>query len=505
MKILFKFKTRESNGLILYNSGSGSDAIAVEMSNGQLRLAYNIGGRNQFTVVPTGQLNDNMWHTVQVALNERSQFTVRVDGENVQVSTSGSLSLAGTLYIGGLPQAMFSRPEVASLIESRKGFRGCLASVDLNGAVPDLMNYATDKSKIIDGCRDLNVACAPNACAMGMCVPRANDYYCDCNMTGYVGVPCTDFPTGYYFGKNGGSGIVLYEFPLERQLNSNEDMLAFGFMTLERDGVLYRIESGLDSNEYIEIRLENGHIIAESNTGTGLVRLVEDSRLFNDGQYHVVRYIRTGSNSTLQVNQLPTKIAVNTGVLSLFKRVHRVMLGGRTDSSGAIIRNYYGIIGGAYYNGHRWLDLLLSKTQLHGKLVQIKGDVVLVKPFLLTGGGKTTPAPPDLVIPPGVTIPTDIGGGGVIGPGIGGSGGIVPEIPSIGGAGGVLPPITGIDLVGPSIQDSGRSCCGSSWTGWHDGRGESGGRCRHSFRYNGFSDKSNVGALQTEARGPDMS
>ncbi|XP_052237025.1 neurexin-1a-like isoform X2 [Dreissena polymorpha] len=152
LKIIFKFKTRESNGLILYNSGS--DAIAVEMSNGHLRLAYTIDGRNHFTVVPTGQLSDNMLHTVHVALNERGQFTVRVDGENVHVSTSGSLSLAGTLYIGGLPQAMFSRPEVASLIESRKGFRGCLASFDLNGAVPDLMNYATDKSKIIDGCTD---------------------------------------------------------------------------------------------------------------------------------------------------------------------------------------------------------------------------------------------------------------------------------------------------------------------------------------------------------------
>lgn len=99
MKIMFKFKTRESNGLILYNAGSGNDVIAVELSNGQIRLAYNLGGQNMFTVVPNKQtLNDNKWHSVVVSLNEKGQFTLSVDKETITVSTSdgdGRLDLTG--------------------------------------------------------------------------------------------------------------------------------------------------------------------------------------------------------------------------------------------------------------------------------------------------------------------------------------------------------------------------------------------------------------------------
>ena len=62
------------------------------------------------------------------------------------------------------------------------------------------------------------------------------------------------------------------------------------------------------------------------------------------------------------------------------------MLGGKFAEGGAISSNFYGILGGAYYNGHRWFDLLKSGTFLHGKLVRLGGDVVLTNPFLLTGG-----------------------------------------------------------------------------------------------------------------------
>lgn len=98
LKIMFKFKTRESNGLILYNGGVGRDAIAIELSNGQLRLGYNLGGSNMFTIVPKVNLNDNMWHTVMVSLNENGQFSVMVDNENLDVSSSDGdrrLSLTG--------------------------------------------------------------------------------------------------------------------------------------------------------------------------------------------------------------------------------------------------------------------------------------------------------------------------------------------------------------------------------------------------------------------------
>lgn len=70
------------------------------------------------------------------------------------------------LYIGGMPEEMFKRPAVTSLIESRKGFRGCLASVDLNGMVPELMNYARDRTNVLDGCTGtcVNFVCCTIYC-----------------------------------------------------------------------------------------------------------------------------------------------------------------------------------------------------------------------------------------------------------------------------------------------------------------------------------------------------
>ena len=69
-------------------------------------------------------------------------------------------------------------------------------------------------------------------------------------------------PNGYYFGKSGGKGVIVYEYPGAHRVNSETDMLAFGFMTLEKDGVLYRIESSLDNNEYIEIRLVGAFFVS---------------------------------------------------------------------------------------------------------------------------------------------------------------------------------------------------------------------------------------------------
>ena len=68
------------------------------------------------------------------------------------VYVSCCLSCCRSLYIAGFPTEMYSRQKVSNLITSRKGFRGCLASVDLSGSVPDLITYARGNSNILAGC-----------------------------------------------------------------------------------------------------------------------------------------------------------------------------------------------------------------------------------------------------------------------------------------------------------------------------------------------------------------
>jgi hypothetical protein len=57
----------------------------------------------------------------------------------------------GDLFIGGLGPNMYQ--SLPKLVVSREGFQGCLASVDLNGRLPDLINDALFRSGQVErGC-----------------------------------------------------------------------------------------------------------------------------------------------------------------------------------------------------------------------------------------------------------------------------------------------------------------------------------------------------------------
>lgn len=58
---------------------------------------------------------------------------------------------AGELYVGGAGKSTYS--SLPRLIASREGYKGCLASVDLNGRLPDLLADALRKvGEVERGC-----------------------------------------------------------------------------------------------------------------------------------------------------------------------------------------------------------------------------------------------------------------------------------------------------------------------------------------------------------------
>lgn len=56
----------------------------------------------------------------------------------------------------------------------------------------------------------------------------------------------------YSFGER--SGLILFQFPEDSQLNTKEDAVAFGLSTLQSDAVLLRIASS-SFKDLIEIAL----------------------------------------------------------------------------------------------------------------------------------------------------------------------------------------------------------------------------------------------------------
>ncbi|KAF3830962.1 hypothetical protein GH733_002200 [Mirounga leonina] len=154
MHLFFQFKTTSADGFILFNSGDGNDFIAVELVKGYIHYVFDLGnGPNVIKGNSDRPLNDNQWHNVVITRDNSNTHSLKVDTKVVTQVINGAknLDLKGDLYMAGLAQGMYSN--LPKLVASRDGFQGCLASVDLNGRLPDLINDALHRSGQIErGC-----------------------------------------------------------------------------------------------------------------------------------------------------------------------------------------------------------------------------------------------------------------------------------------------------------------------------------------------------------------
>lgn len=155
MNLYFQFKTLEPNGLLLYNNGTGQDFIAIELVNGHIHFLFNLGdGPRKIQSNTRNALNDNKWHAVSVGRPFLNKHTLMVDDMIATVTSPGSnvhLDLDGILYLGGVTKTMYA--QLPKVMQSKHGFEGCLASLDLNGDSPD---PATDAiapiAHVVPGC-----------------------------------------------------------------------------------------------------------------------------------------------------------------------------------------------------------------------------------------------------------------------------------------------------------------------------------------------------------------
>uniref|UniRef100_A0A8D0FDW2 Neurexin 2 n=1 Tax=Strix occidentalis caurina TaxID=311401 RepID=A0A8D0FDW2_STROC len=105
------------------------------------------------------------------------------------------------LYIGGVSKGLLGR--LPKLVASRGGFQGCLASLDLNGRLPDLLADALHRvGHVQRGCDGPSTTCTEESCAnQGVCLQQWDGFTCDCTMTSYGGPVCNDRESG---GARGG-------------------------------------------------------------------------------------------------------------------------------------------------------------------------------------------------------------------------------------------------------------------------------------------------------------
>uniref|UniRef100_A0A2K6GUI3 Neurexin 3 n=1 Tax=Propithecus coquereli TaxID=379532 RepID=A0A2K6GUI3_PROCO len=359
MHLFFQFKTTSADGFILFNSGDGNDFIAVELVKGYIHYVFDLGnGPNVIKGNSDRPLNDNQWHNVVITRDNSNTHSLKVDTKVVTQVINGAknLDLKGDLYMAGLAQGMYSN--LPKLVASRDGFQGCLASVDLNGRLPDLINDALHRSGQIErGCEGPSTTCQEDSCAnQGVCMQQWEGFTCDCSMTSYSGNQCND--------EQGKIGVVF-------------------------------------------------------NIGTVDISIKEERTPVNDGKYHVVRFTRNGGNATLQVDNWPVNEHYPTGntdnerfqmvkqkipfkynrpveewlqekgrQLTIFNTQAQIAIGGKDKG-----RLFQGQLSGLYYDGLKVLNMAAENNPN----IKINGSVRLVGevPSIL-GTTQTTSMPPEM-------------------------------------------------------------------------------------------------------------
>ncbi|KAI9542328.1 Neurexin-2 [Dissostichus eleginoides] len=401
MHLFFQFKTTSPDGLILYNSGDGSDFIVVELVKGYVHYVFDLGnGPSLMKGNSDKQLNDNQWHNVMISRDNSNVHILKIDSRTVTQHANGArnLDLKGELYIGGVGKSMYSI--LPRLIASREGYQGCLASVDLNGRLPDLLADALHKvGEVEPGCGGPSTTCTEDSCQhQGVCLQLWEGFSCDCTMTTYGGPFCNDPGTTYIFGK-GGALITFTWAPNERP-STRADRLAVGFSTQQKDAILVRVESTHGLGDYLQLHIDEGKIGVIFNVGTDDITIDEPAVIVNDGKYHVVRFTRSGGNATVQVDSNPVieryppghydnerlaiarqRIPYRLGrvvdewlldkgrQLTIFNSQAAIKIGGHDKD-----RPFQGQISGLYYNGLQVLKLAAENDPS----VQAEGNLRLV-------------------------------------------------------------------------------------------------------------------------------
>ncbi|XP_017536948.2 neurexin 3b isoform X11 [Pygocentrus nattereri] len=430
MHLFFQFKTTSADGFILFNSGDGSDFIAVELVKGYIHYVFDLGnGPSLLKGNSDGPLNDNQWHSVIITRDATNTHTLKVDTKSVSQVVNGAknLDLKGDLFVAGLGPNMYH--SLPKLVVSREGFQGCLASVDLNGRLPDLINDALFRSGQIErGCEvgftkaDLqgpSTTCQEDSCAnFGVCIQQWENFTCDCSMTSYSGTTCNDPGATYIFGKGG--GLITYTWPSNERPSTRTDRLAVGFSTTIKDGILVRIDSAPRLGDYIMLHIEEGHVSVTFNIGTVDITVKETTTAVNDGKYHLIRFTRNGGNATLQVDNWPVNEHFPSGnsdierfqmankkipfkytrpvedwlhekgrQLTIFNTQATISIGGNDRK-----RPFQGQLSGLYYNGLKVLNMAAeghANIKVNGS-VRLVGDV----PTSRSPSRTTTSMPPEM-------------------------------------------------------------------------------------------------------------
>uniref|UniRef100_A0A3Q4MSU5 Slit homolog 3 (Drosophila) n=1 Tax=Neolamprologus brichardi TaxID=32507 RepID=A0A3Q4MSU5_NEOBR len=175
--ISLQVATDKDNGILLYKEDH--DPLAIELYQGHIRLIYDIANYPPTTVYSVESVNDGLFHTVELLIQNHSLSLVVDNSTNKslgKLARQPSVDHNTQLYIGGVPSQVVASGLRPGPERSPQGFSGCVHNVQINGEPQDLSYRSRGAGQlqriegkgdgILAGCHSCSV-CAQGACREG--------------------------------------------------------------------------------------------------------------------------------------------------------------------------------------------------------------------------------------------------------------------------------------------------------------------------------------------------
>uniref|UniRef100_A0A8C7BKF3 Contactin-associated protein-like 4 n=1 Tax=Neovison vison TaxID=452646 RepID=A0A8C7BKF3_NEOVI len=265
--ISLKFKTRQSDGLLLHRRGRNGDFFTLELVKGRLLLITNSGTASPSpsgpgSVALGSLLDDQHWHSVLLE-HARQHMTLSVDRHSRQFQARGQLSHADLdpeISFGGI------LAPGKSVTFQRKHFDGCLENINFNGE--DIIDLAKKHRPQI--------------------LIRGNASF-SCSQPQSVLVT---FPSA-------GSRLVLPGTPAQDGVS-----ISFQFRTWNQAGLLLSCRHPRGSTGFV-LRLRDGALRLGLSPSPGHVRSdIMAGAGLNDGQWHSVSLTARRNQLSVVVDQV---------------------------------------------------------------------------------------------------------------------------------------------------------------------------------------------------------
>uniref|UniRef100_A0A672FNL6 Slit homolog 3 (Drosophila) n=1 Tax=Salarias fasciatus TaxID=181472 RepID=A0A672FNL6_SALFA len=224
--ISLQVATDKDNGILLYKEDH--DPLALELYQGHIRLIYDIANYPPTTVYSIESVNDGLFHTVELLIQNRSLSLVVDNGAPKslgKLARQPSVDHNTQLYIGGVPPQVVASGLRPGPERSPLAFNGCIHNVRINGEPQDLSYRPSGggRPQGVERCHSCSVCaqgtcregaetgvtcdcppgrtgalcdqttapspCQSSRCVHGVCVPKGQSYSCQCS-EGYQGQYC---------------------------------------------------------------------------------------------------------------------------------------------------------------------------------------------------------------------------------------------------------------------------------------------------------------------------